>query len=443
MTRSTCSAKNRETEEKVRKKTTHLPSANTCFSNVPFFKHSTCNEPLQSKCKQYGRYSPPATVTPQNITATQRKEMKREEDDDCSNLFLHPLALLQDPASWGRRPSSPRLQIIFIPRTVPPPPGYNSLPVAARRYLRQRHAHPCASDGAASVAQSVPPPHLGAPPPVSPRPAAPAPRSAHRGLPGEGGTTQFLDNPPPPVLAGPRSPEGGGGQGPEGGWQWRTPRACCLPPGPPHGAARRGSGCTAHPTLSSAPRTLLAAARPPFPPPRTLIGLPPRPSRYCAAAMLSVACLESHLRVHLRSLMWQVSSAADQTCAFDSCSVIHPASPCPAFPSAWSSRHTPDTPDVHPHCDLVHEGERKNVRGRGLPERRAQAGSVPCTGLCCLLHPLSVRRKQRRSAPPLLSPLRFARTRAPSSELCFRGAPWTRQNCSCGMDVVLPFDLAS
>lgn len=139
--------------------------------------------------------------------------------------------------------------------------------------------------------------------------------------------------------------------------------------------------------------------------------------------------------VHLRSLMWQVSSAADQTRAFDSCSVIHPARPCPAFLSAWSSQHTPGTPDVHLHCDLVHGGERRNMRGQGLPESRVWAGSVPCTGLCCLL--LSVWRKQRGSAPPLLSSPRFARTRAPSSELCFCGAPRTRQNCLCGMDVAL------
>lgn len=66
--------------------------------------------------------------------------------------------------------------------------------------------------------------------------------------------------------------------------------------------------------------------------------------------------------VHLRSLMWQVSSAADQTHAFDSCSMIYPARSCPAFPSAWSSKDTPDTPEVHLHCDLMHGGERRNVR---------------------------------------------------------------------------------
>ena len=51
--------------------------------------------------------------------------MEEEEDDDCNNLFLHPLVLLQDP-SWGGRLSSSRLQIILIPRTVPRPPGNNS-----------------------------------------------------------------------------------------------------------------------------------------------------------------------------------------------------------------------------------------------------------------------------------------------------------------------------
>lgn len=71
--------------------------------------------------------SPSHCHSPEYHCNTQRKEMKWEKDD-CGNLFLHPLALLQDPTSWGRRPSFPRLQIIFISRTVPPPPGYNNHP---------------------------------------------------------------------------------------------------------------------------------------------------------------------------------------------------------------------------------------------------------------------------------------------------------------------------
>lgn len=70
--------------------------------------------------------------------------------------------------------------------------------------------------------------------------------------------------------------------------------------------------------------------------------------------------------------------------------------------------------------------------------RFAQKQSL--SGLCAVL---SVWRKQRGSALPLLSPSHFARMWAPSSELCFPGDPRTRQNCLCGTDVVLPFDLAS
>lgn len=45
--------------------------------------------------------------------------MKEEEDDDCGNLLMHPLTLLQDPTSGGGGPSSPWLQTIFIPCTCP------------------------------------------------------------------------------------------------------------------------------------------------------------------------------------------------------------------------------------------------------------------------------------------------------------------------------------
>lgn len=136
------------------------------------------------------------------------------------------------------------------------------------------------------------------------------------------------------------------------------------------------------------------------------------------------------LEFHQRSLARQIS-AADQTRVSASCSVIHPAGPCPRLLSARSSQRALDTPRY------ARREEEKGERTRST--QKQSPGGLYAVRRAVLSPPPTVWAQHHlRVQPPC-----FARTRAPRPEPCFRGTPWTRQSCSCGADVVLPFDHSS